>query len=202
MVLAESQTAGRGRDGRTWRSAPGGVWLGLLLHPAGADAPTIAIRAGLVLADALDAVLGRAAAQLKWPNDVLLDGRKLAGILCEARWQGEALQWLALGVGVNVVNEIPAELRDGAIALREVVPGVGRLALLDRIVPELGRLATGGARLTARELAAYATRDWLRGRQLRSPLFGRAAGLRPDGALLVELEAGTTAVREGRVELA
>jgi BirA family biotin operon repressor/biotin-[acetyl-CoA-carboxylase] ligase len=178
------------------------VWLGLLLHPAGADAHTIAIRAGLVLADALDAVLGRAAAQLKWPNDVVLDDRKLAGILCEARWQGESLQWLALGVGVNVVNEIPADLRDGAIALRELVPGIGRLALLDRIVPALSRLGTGGARLTAQELAAYAARDWLRGRQLRSPMFGRAAGLRPDGALLVELGAGTAAVREGRVELA
>jgi BirA family biotin operon repressor/biotin-[acetyl-CoA-carboxylase] ligase len=201
VVLALEQTAGRGRDGPTWRSPLGGVWLGVLLRPASADAQTVAIRAGLALADALDALLGGPLAQLKWPNDVVLDDRKVAGILCEGRWQGETLQGLALGIGVNVVNALPSDLTTRAIALRELVPEVRRLDVLDRAVPMLARLPAAGE-LTHAELAAFAARDWLRGRQLRRPAVGRAAGLAPDGALFVEAGSGTTPVRDGHVELA
>jgi len=101
-VIAEEQTAGRGRDGRTWHSPPGGVWLGVLFRPQHAVPGTVAIRAGLAVADTVDALLGGPVARLKWPNDVLLDDRKLAGVLCEGRWQGERLQWLAVGVGVAI----------------------------------------------------------------------------------------------------
>ena len=132
VVIAEEQTAGRGRDGRTWRSPLGGVWLGMLVRPPFPDAGILSLRAGLVVADVADELLGRTPAALKWPNDVLLDGRKLAGILCEARWQGDAPQWLALGIGINVANEIPAELADRAIALRELLPDVRRIDVLDR----------------------------------------------------------------------
>ncbi len=198
VVLAEEQTAGRGRDGRTWRSPPGGVWLGMLLRPPPAlpAAGVLSLRVGLVLADVVEAVLGvrptslsRPRAGLKWPNDVLVDDRKVAGILCESRWQGDTLQWLAIGIGVNVVNEIPADLADRAVAL------------LDQLVPALLRLTAHGAQLTEFECAAFARRDWLRGRQIRAPLAGRASGIRPDGALLVDTGAGTTMVREGHVEL-
>src|SRR2546428_12884523 len=81
-------------------------------------------------------------------------------------------------------------------------PAVGRLDLLDRLVRALGGLASGEPVLSERECAAFAARDWLRGRQLRSPAAGRARGLRPDGALLVDLGAATIGVREGHVELA
>src|SRR5437763_483784 len=64
--------------------------------------------------------------RLKWPNDVLLDDRKLAGILCEGRWQGERLQWLAVGVGVNVRNAVPPAVASRAIALEERLPDVRR----------------------------------------------------------------------------
>jgi BirA family transcriptional regulator, biotin operon repressor / biotin---[acetyl-CoA-carboxylase] ligase len=210
VVLAEEQTAGRGRDGRTWRSPPGGVWLGMLLRPPPAlpAAGVLSLRVGLVLADVVEAVLGvrptslsGPRAGLKWPNDVLIDDRKVAGILCESRWQGDALQWLAVGIGVNVANEIPAELGDRAVALADVRPSVRRIDVLDQLVPALLRLTTHGAELTQFECAAFARRDWLRGRQIRAPLAGRAAGIRPDGALLVDTGAGTTMVRDGHVEL-
>jgi hypothetical protein len=70
------------------------------------------------------------------------------------------------------------------------------------LVPALARLAVAAPALSERDCAAFAQRDWLLGRQLRSPAAGRARGLRPDGALLVDLGAGTIAVREGHVELA
>jgi BirA family transcriptional regulator, biotin operon repressor / biotin---[acetyl-CoA-carboxylase] ligase len=201
-VIAAEQTAGRGRAGRTWHSPVGGVWLGLLVRPPGAALGAAAIRAGLALADAVDALLGRAATRLKWPNDVLLGDRKLGGILCEARWQGDALQWLAVGVGVNVANPLPGAVARLAVALREWLPDVRRIDLLDRVVPALAGAAAGRAALTDRECAAFAARDWLRGRALRAPAPGLARGVRADGALLVESAAGTLAVREGHVELA
>lgn len=202
-VIAEEQTAGRGRDGRTWHSPAGGVWLGMLLRPVRTELTAVAIRAGLALADAVDALLGRAETRLKWPNDVLLGDRKLAGILCEGRWQGNTPQWLALGVGVNVRNAIPAAVARRAVTLAEWLPAVRRVDLLDRLVPALTQAATGGATgLSTVERAAFAARDWLHGRELRAPAPGRAEGVRADGALLVASHAGTVAVREGHVELA
>ena len=201
VVIAEEQTAGRGRDGRTWRSPPGGVWLGVLVRPPLPTAGVLSLRIGLVLADVVDELLGAARAQLKWPNDVLVDGRKLAGILCEARWQGETPQWLGVGVGVNVVNVLPPELAGQASALCEFLPDVRRIDVLARLMPALRPLTVHHAPLTEFECAAFARRDWLRGRQIRTPLVGRAAGIRPDGALLVDTGAGTTMVREGHVEL-
>jgi biotin-(acetyl-CoA carboxylase) ligase len=132
---------------------------------------------------------------------VLVDDRKVAGILCETRWQGDAPQWLAVGVGVNVANGIPEEFLNQAVALSEFRPGIRRIDVLDVLVPALLRLTTHGAELTQFECAAFARRDWLRGRHLRAPLAGRAAGIRPDGALLVDTGAGTTMVRDGHVEL-
>ena len=201
-IVALEQTAGRGRDGRTWRSPPGGAWLAVLLRPSRADIGALSIRAGLVVADAVDELLGRPRARLKWPNDVLLDDRKLAGVLCEGRWQGETLQWLALGVGVNVCNEIPAELAPRATALHQLLPHIRSVDLLDRLVPGLAAIVAGGVALTEAECQAFAERDWLRGRELREPAAGRAAGIRADGALLVDCGATTVAVLDGHVELA
>jgi len=203
VIVAEEQTAGRGRDGRTWRSPAGGVWLGMLLRPPVPVLGALSLRVGLVLADVVDDLVGHHASrtQLKWPNDVLVDGRKIAGILCEGRWQGETLQWLGVGVGVNVANAIPEDLAGRAIALNELLPDVRRMDLLDRLVPALLPLTTHHAPLTESECTAFARRDWLRGRQIRAPISGRAAGVRPDGALLVDTGAGTTMVREGHVEL-
>jgi BirA family biotin operon repressor/biotin-[acetyl-CoA-carboxylase] ligase len=175
-----------------------------VLRPARAELAAVSIRAGLVVADVVDELIGASAARLKWPNDVLCDDRKLAGVLCEGRWQGDMLQWLAVGIGINVCNAIPPELAARAIALAERLPRIRRLDLLDRLVPAVGRLTGRSARLTEGERAAFAARDWLRGRALAAPIPGRGAGLADDGALLVAVPhaAVPTPVREGHVELA
>lgn len=203
VVIADEQTAGRGRDGRAWHSPRGGAWIGLLFRPPFPTPGVLSIRAGLVVADVVDELLRGPRAQLKWPNDVLLDERKVAGILSEARWQGGAPQWLALGIGMNVENAIPDALAGEAIALRDVSPDVRVPDVLDRLVPALVPLTAHHAPLTETECAAFDRRDWLRGRSLRAPLMGRAAGIRADGALFVDnVGAGATGVvRDGHVEL-
>src|SRR5881296_3561474 len=170
----------------------------MLLRPARAELGVMSVRVGLAVADAVDALLGGVVTSLKWPNDVLLGERKLAGILCEGRWHGETPQWLAVGVGVNVCNAIPAAIARRAVALEEWLPAVRRLDLLDRLVPALTGLTSGEPALSERECAAFAARDWLLGRQLRSPAAGRARGLRPDGALLVDLGARSEERRVGK----
>jgi BirA family biotin operon repressor/biotin-[acetyl-CoA-carboxylase] ligase len=204
VVLADEQTAGRGRDGRAWHSPAGGIWLAIVQRPVRAELAAVSIRAGLIVADVVDELVGAPLARLKWPNDVLCDDRKLAGVLCEGRWQGDILQWLAVGVGINVTNVTPPAMGARAIALRELLPNVRRLDVLDRLVPALTRLAAGGPRLSDAERGAFAARDWLRGRTLRSPVSGRGVGLAADGALLVAHTDGAEprAVRDGHVELA
>jgi BirA family biotin operon repressor/biotin-[acetyl-CoA-carboxylase] ligase len=204
VILSEEQTAGRGRNGRDWHSPAGGVWLAMVLRPPRVELAAMSIRAGLVVADVVDELLGGYHARVKWPNDVLCLDRKVAGVLCEGRWQGDVLQWLAIGIGVNVANPIPAELARRALSLRELRPTIRRIDVLDRLVPAVARLTGHGVRLTDVERTAFAGRDWLDGRVIRSPVGGRSAGLGPDGALLVTPTGGgtPTAVREGHVELA
>jgi BirA family biotin operon repressor/biotin-[acetyl-CoA-carboxylase] ligase len=188
-VLADEQLSGRGRHGRPWHSPPGrGVWLGFLAHPEDAGAVgLVALRVGLAAARSLEAI--GAAVRLKWPNDLMLEDRKLGGVLCEARWHGTRPAWVAVGVGLNVHGPVSESLRGAAIALDEVCRGVSRLEVLDGV---LGGLRSMPQRpcLDDGELAAYASRDWLRGRRILQPTAGRPAGIGEDGALLVETESG------------
>jgi BirA family biotin operon repressor/biotin-[acetyl-CoA-carboxylase] ligase len=118
VVLARRQRHGRGQQGRQWVSAPGGLWLSAAFAwPAttlGSGAPlTLAVALGLCLQ--LEA-LGLHP-QIKWPNDVLIDGRKLAGILPRLRLQGQRVRWAQVGLGLNGINRVPA----GAISVAEAL---------------------------------------------------------------------------------
>jgi BirA family biotin operon repressor/biotin-[acetyl-CoA-carboxylase] ligase len=196
LVLANEQTSGRGRQGRSWTSEPGsGVWLTLVERPTDpASADVLSLRVGLGLARALDP-LAPAAVRLKWPNDVYSSGRKLAGVLAEARWRDGAIEWVALGVGINVV----APSREaGAIGL---VPGTTRLAVLRATVPLLRAAATATGHLTASELAEFAVRDAAAGQACASPIAGRVAGIDATGALLINTGSRIAAVRAGSLVL-
>src|SRR5262245_17469457 len=119
-LLAEEQTAGRGSRGRAWHSSPGGLWLSVLYRlPSPGGVELLSLRLGLLVAAALEGTAPELPVMLKWPNDLILRDRKLGGILCEARWQGESLAWVAAGLGLNVTNSIPDELRHTATALGE-----------------------------------------------------------------------------------
>ena len=204
VVVAGEQTAGRGSRGRPWRSPPGGLWLSALYRPGrSAGIELYSLRVGLAVAEAIEAIGPGLRVAIKWPNDLMLVDRKVGGILCEARWQGEVLAWVVAGVGVNVTNGLPADLATGAIRLADLLPDADPEVLERGLTARLRVLDPSADRLDAIELDALRGRDWLRGRRLRTPVSGTAVGIADDGALLVrDADGAILPVRAGTVELA
>jgi BirA family biotin operon repressor/biotin-[acetyl-CoA-carboxylase] ligase len=202
-VVARSQIAGRGSRGRSWTSPPGGLWLSVLSRPAAAGLELVSLRTGLAVAEALGRFGAGSRIRLKWPNDLMLDERKLGGILCEARWQGTALAWIVIGLGVNVENQPPAELAARAARLKDVLPGATVEALVEPVIGAVREVDAAAGPLTDGEHARFAARDWLRGRRILAPVAGTPTGVADDGALLVRQADGTTTqVRAGTIVLA
>jgi len=203
VIIAGEQLEGRGSRGRTWHSPPGGLWISLLLRPesvAGVD--VMSLRVGLAVATAIEPRTG-CRIRLKWPNDLMVDHRKVGGILCEARWQGGNLGWVAVGIGINVQNPIPREMESMAVSVGQLRPGVVAGDLADPIITAVRQLDLGAEQLSARELMDYEERDWLSGLELREPVGGVVTGVNPDGSLAVRtLDGGIVAVRSGSIELA
>ena len=188
VVVADRQTAGRGRQGRAWHSPAGaGVYLAALLRPAVRPfSGAIAVRVGLALVEAVEETAAGASPWLKWPNDVMVANRKAAGVLCEARWSGASQGWVAVGVGVNVRGPVPEELKGRAIALAEVAPDATRVALLVALLPRLWRLATLPSALGEEEREAFRGRLWVAPDAEEEPV-----GVDGDGALLVRAPDGS-----------
>lgn len=190
LVTAARQTAGRGRQGRSWMAPAGRALLcSLLLR----DPPRLLpLAAGLAVAD----VVGPEAL-VKWPNDVLLEGRKVAGILVEGRPQE---RWSVLGIGLNVAlraEDFPPELRERATTL-----GLSPAAL----EPTLAQLLEAvEQRIGAPEqevLEAFSNRDALRDQTVRwLGGEGRGAGIDRDGRLVVATDGGRVALDAGEVHL-
>lgn len=204
VVVASRQTRGRGRLGRAWASPPGGVWCSVLLRPAGGSPGLLSLAVGVATAEAVEAAGVPAA--LRWPNDVLVAGRKIAGVLLEA--VGTAV---VAGIGVNVcvpLEALPAPVAAAATSLhlhaRGAVAPEGVLeALLKRLEHWYGRWAHDPDAV----LAAWSSRDALRGQPVRvtgaEPVVGTAEGIAPDGALIVrELHGRPRTVMAGDVSLA
>jgi BirA family biotin operon repressor/biotin-[acetyl-CoA-carboxylase] ligase len=205
LVAAGHQTSGRGRLDRTWHDRPGSsLLLSIVLRPslAPADAGLLTLLAGAALAETVEAV-GDQRAACKWPNDVLIGGRKAAGILAESVLSpgGDAFEHVVLGVGANV-GDVPPEQPDAAAidATDEMVLEAFVRALSKRYAP--GHPAFG-----ATVLAAYRERCATLGERVRASttagdaVEGVAVDLEADGALVVETEdGGRASVRFGDVE--
>jgi BirA family biotin operon repressor/biotin-[acetyl-CoA-carboxylase] ligase len=196
LVLADAQTAGRGRHGRPWRSEPGaGLWLTLIERPTDVDALNVlSLRIGLALAPALDPFASEPV-RLKWPNDLYVGTRKLAGILVEARWRDSLPEWVAIGVGVNV--HAPAD-EPNAVGLRA---GTSRADVLGAIIPAIRAAAARAGELSDEERRAFASRDLAVGQRCAEPVTGTVRGIDAAGALLVQSAAGVVAVRAGSLVL-
>jgi BirA family transcriptional regulator, biotin operon repressor / biotin---[acetyl-CoA-carboxylase] ligase len=196
LILAERQTAGRGRSGRVWASEEGaGIWSTLLARPTDEAAlEVLSLRVGLAAARALEAFTDDVV-RLKWPNDLMLGDGKLGGILIESRWREERVDWIAIGIGINC--RVPRDLPH-ARALRD---GVDRLDVLAALVPAVRAAAASRGPLGAVELHVFEQRDWARGRRCTSPATGIVRGIDARGALLVRTSAGEIAARSGSLVL-
>ena len=179
LVLADEQTAGRGTHGRRWTSPSGtGIWLALIVRPGdAASLDVLSVRCGLYAAESLDALTG-ATVGVKWPNDLHVGGRKLAGVLIEARWRGSAAEWVAIGFGLNVVAP-PLPAATGLPA------GCTRVDALIALLPALRRAADARGHLSDDERERWITRDVARGRAIAQPSPGTVEGISPLGELLV-----------------
>ena len=194
LVTADEQSAGRGRQGRSWLADPGDALLASVVVRD--PEPILPLAAAVAVADACDALTGAHAA-IKWPNDVWLDRRKLAGILVEGRPQEG---WAVLGIGVNVVTEeFPDELRELATSLRLEGIDLSTADVLERLLHALDRWLE---RPTNEVLAAWRARDALLGEEVRwANGSGVGAGVDETGALLVETAEGRVALQAGEIHL-
>ena len=195
VVLTDRQMAGRGRSGRAWSSPPGaGITMTLIERLEDPQAvPVLSLRLGLHAAPILD-MFATDVVRLKWPNDLLLPAGKLGGILVEARWHSQQLEWVAIGIGVNVaMPEIP-----GTAGL---AAGANRIDVLRELLPALraGAAVRGG--LSREEIDAFESRDWARGRMAASPAAGTVRGLSPSGALIIETATGPVECMTGSLVL-
>lgn len=208
LYVADAQTRGRGRRGSEWLSAPGeGLWLSLVLRPTFAAelAPAIALSTGLSVRAAVAARVA-APVTVKWPNDVLAGGRKLAGILVESQLSGARISSVVIGIGINVAQtDFPEPI--GALATSLALLGGSDTSreqllvdVLAQLETELSRLASQGTAGVAQALAPH---DALLGRQLRiDGREGRGAGIDPSGQLTLQLADGSRVlIASGHVEL-
>ncbi len=189
VVTADEQTAGRGRQGRTWTAPPGKALLySTILRPLDERHLLLPLAVPLAVCDAAEELQIGVKCAVKWPNDVWVDGRKLAGVLIEAKPQDG---WAVIGVGLNLAigrEEFPAELREAAASLAGVAAADARRMLsaaLDRWV-EADRAAI---------LAAWRARDALRGRDVSwDGGSGVADGIEDSGDLVVVAGGGDRVV--------
>ena len=180
VVVADAQSGGRGRAGRPWLSPPGaGIWLTLLERPGDSSAlDVLPLRLGLHAALAVQPFVD-ATVQVKWPNDLQIARRKLAGVLVEARWRDAQPEWVAIGLGLNVLP--PAEVDDAT----GLGADVSRVAVLASLVPALRLAAAARGSLDTDELRVYAERDAIAGRRVRGPVPGLVRRVLPSGELLI-----------------
>ena len=201
VILAEEQTAGRGRAGRAWHSERAtGIYVTLLLRPklAPVQAPLLTMMAGLSAHSAVQAVSGLDV-DLKWPNDLLIRGKKAGGILTEMHAETNAVRFVIVGIGLNVNQErFPNELSLIATSLRvETGKSQSRLEILVRLLREFENdynrfLREGAASVVERfeRVSSYARNKKVRVTNGTDSFTGVTAGLAPEGLLQVKRDDG------------
>jgi BirA family transcriptional regulator, biotin operon repressor / biotin---[acetyl-CoA-carboxylase] ligase len=199
VVVAECQSAGRGRLGRRWTSPAGkGLLLSVVLRPnmAMSDAHMLTLVTAVAAAEAIEAQT-RIPVSIKWPNDLFIEDKKVGGILMEVSGEQDEVDWIVVGIGINVNTafvELPVALRRTAISL-QIAGGepVDRSTLLAALLLSLethyARAVTGGFEHV---VSSFRQRDYLLKKSVsvetrEGPVVGKASGIDERGALLVEL---------------
>lgn len=212
LVLAEKQESGRGRLGRSWYSPPyTGIWMSLILRPKIplAHAPHMTLLASVGVTKAIRRVTGLPV-QIKWPNDLLINGKKVCGILCELRGEQDQIHYLVTGIGINVntkETDLPPELKPIATSLAiELGSPIHRASLIAVILEELELiytryLAEGFPVVrTEWEQAAGMLGQMVKAHTSQGELTGKALSLNENGALLMQTENGIVPVYSAEIE--
>jgi len=214
LVLADAQEAGRGRINHGWYSPPGqGIYASLYLEPMVdvANAVYVTLAAGLSVYEALGEWLGERSRKLdvKWPNDLLWEGRKLSGILVESSLQDNRMKYLVVGIGINISqSSFPEDIRNRAVSLFQITGDlISRhdllLTVLRRLDANLHLLREG--RLDVIRSNWEAASSFARGRKVKffehgRPIMGHTGGLQEDGALVIlQRDGRRTAVYGGEI---
>lgn len=198
LVTCDEQTDGRGRQGRAWSVTPGASLAYSVVLRRKIEVPgTLPLQVGVAVCEAVERLAPGTEAQVKWPNDIWIEGKKCAGILVEARPQDG---WAVIGIGLNLTvdpADLPPEVRAKATSVGN---GVTVPTAIGAINESLGRRLDTPV---AETLAEFSRRDGLRGRQLRwEEGSGTAVGIDPEGNLLVEGSAGCiSTLNAGEVHL-
>jgi BirA family biotin operon repressor/biotin-[acetyl-CoA-carboxylase] ligase len=203
IVIAEEQTAGRGRGGHSWHSEKtNGIYMTVLLRPpvAPQNAPLITIVAGLAVRDAILEQTG-IAPDLRWPNDLLFGRKKFCGILTEMNAEQDRIHFVAIGIGINVNHlKIPEELAEIATSLRiETGRIYSRVEVVARLLRHLDSyynrfISEGAESIVARftEVSSYARGKRVRIATMTGTYVGTTEGLEPGGLLRVRRDDGRT----------
>ena len=199
-VLADEQTGARGRLDRAWSSPSGGIWLSLVCRPEipPAQAPIYTLAAAVATTEALSSV--GVEAGIKWPNDVLVDGKKLVGILTEMEGEADRVSWIVVGIGINA-NVDGDTVPETATTIRERVGDVDRAALTRELLERFEALRNDPESVLPAWRAASVTLD--RRVRVETPgdeIVGRAVDVEFPGTLVVETESGQRRVSAGDCE--
>ncbi len=202
-VIAGKQTGGRGRLGRSWESpAEKGIYISVVLKPdmAPAESPILTFAAAVAVVDAIRAATGIKAG-IKWPNDVIIDGKKVCGILLEMSSEADKVNYIIVGIGVNYsqgMEDFPPELKDKAVSLKIAAAnsGFSRLSVIKAILSELDsvlKLVQDG--LYNEILDAWREYSVTLGREVAFNMKGKgycgtAVDITEEGRLLVECQDG------------
>lgn len=207
VVIAEELTKGRGRMGRKWHAARGGLWISIIFRPRVIKhMHLLSLALGVAVANTLSDTLG-IDAKVKWPNDVLVNEKKIAGILIEGRAEADRMIYLIAGIGINVNNDLPNELEGYAITIKDVVKtSVPRVPILLNLLKNVDKvyrdLAEGKS---YRVLDNWRKRSSTLGKLVKvvtldGEFVGHAEDIEDDGALrVVKLDGSITKVHAGDI---
>ena len=200
IVIAESQTAGRGRMGRKWVSPEGGIWLSIILKPRiePVYAPRITLLAGVSVAKTMKSF--GIPAKIKWPNDILINGKKVCGILTEIIAEVDIIDYLVVGIGIDAnvdTGTFPEEFRDNSTSLeKEMEHKINRVEFVQKLLEEFEALYTefqkdGFPQILEEWRNMSATiGQWVKITAQARTIYGEAIGVDNEGALIVETSEG------------
>ncbi|MBD3164235.1 biotin--[acetyl-CoA-carboxylase] ligase [Candidatus Woesearchaeota archaeon] len=200
VIIAKEQASGKGRFARTWDSRPGGLWFSVVLENR-REAFEYTFIAALAVLKVLRHL--KISTEIKWPNDVVVAGKKICGILPEVVSQGDKGKMI-LGIGINVNNKIPSFLRKSAVSLKEIKGSEFNLGLLVKKIiakiQELDKYSSEKILIEYKKNCSVLGKE-VKAKSLKGIIYGKAIGINKDGRLIIENKGRKLKLNEADVSI-